>query len=682
MEEVVAKLPKDEGDVEGGELGEEGGMESWDAVLDMVNTLWDDDGWEKGGAAGAGEGDADSLSGSLQRWPLLRPPVGFGGSHPPSSAASELSLTELERRARELDSDLEHLDLSQPHRDTQDGYPLLEPQRERADMYQTHPGPQRDKAPLLSGVGSRSQVTLELSAMASPATDTDKSPAEWSTRSTGTSTVGTSSTKEDSSPDSNLTLESDSSGVFLSLSNQSQEEAGSDSDQPISGSDLGSSSTSLEKDGDDGGLKEWGREESSELQWCYPSLLNTSTQEDVEDVEKEEEAPETMGGYEEKELEEDGRKAGKIGKVSIIKTQREHSVIRGSMIPISQQSEEIPPRKKVTLMGLESPLPLSPTKQPIKHFLDPSQKPIRTSGLDCGDLDPFVQSDSFVYLAVSARPGSKGEPTMATNIPPHENKKVTVQQHSESTKTYVDQPNTEQATKPAFLGPQKPEEGDFLCTDSFVYLAAPACLLLGPAGSTSYSGKESDSESSGSGPVDVSVLGCGSVAGDSDWDSDLSDSDPRSSRISASGTKSSGVARPKRLPTEPDWDLFGEATEPEVLSDLFTEQDRNNNGSAGKVTEVSTSMAAAPSQPATSPTKTSVSGAAVNDQEGNLAVQAGPEVSLHRQQKRKGQGVNVVRIGKALRTGKRRDLWTLPVIFLLIITLIVILGVICDRKGC
>lgn len=152
LEDVVAKLKKEECDVErgeGGTFGEEGGMETWDAVLEMVTTLWDD-GWEKGGAGGGG--DTDSFSGSLQRWPLLRPPIGFGGSHPPSSAASELSLTELERRARELDSDLEHLDLSQPHRDTQDLYQtLLEPQRERADMYQTHPGPQREKAAVLTG---------------------------------------------------------------------------------------------------------------------------------------------------------------------------------------------------------------------------------------------------------------------------------------------------------------------------------------------------------------------------------------------------------------------------------------------------------------------------------------------------------------------------------------------------
>lgn len=145
---VAAPLKTEPGETEGGDGGtEEGDIESWDEVLEMVTTLWDD-GWDKGRT---GEDDTDSISGSLQCWPLLRPPVGFGGSHPPSSAASELSLTELERRARELDSDLEHLDLSQPNQDMLDLYQMpTEPQTER-DMYQTHPGPQREKAALMTG---------------------------------------------------------------------------------------------------------------------------------------------------------------------------------------------------------------------------------------------------------------------------------------------------------------------------------------------------------------------------------------------------------------------------------------------------------------------------------------------------------------------------------------------------
>lgn len=257
-----------------------------------------------------------------------------------------------------------------------------------------------------------------------------------------------SSNKEDSSPDSNLTLESDSSGVFLSLSNQSQEDAGSDSDRPISGSELGSSNTSLEKDGDETGLKEWGREESSELQWCYPSLLNTSCYED---------------GV--------GQESGR--------GQDEQADIK------APQREEPPTRKKVTLMGVDPPL--SPSKQHIKHLIDPYQKPLRSSGLDCGDVDPFVQSDSFVYLAVSARPPSKGEAAGVKEISTQEAKQPNVKKQTESPEVLSEKPTMD--PKLMFVGPQTLEEGDFLCTDSFVYLAAPACLLLDPTGTTSYSGK-------------------------------------------------------------------------------------------------------------------------------------------------------------------------------------------------
>lgn len=267
----------------------------------------------------------------------------------------------------------------------------------------------------------------------------------------------------------------------MSLSNQSQEEAGSDSDQQISGSDLGSSTTSLEKDGDDGGLKEWGREESTELQWCYPSLLNTSLQEDIGDGEREEAE---CGQNEVDEERGNDEKCQRIIKVPL-----DHTDIEDSIALKDTKSEGKPPRKKVTLMGSESPLPLSPSKQPTKHHLEPHLKPTRSSGLDCGDLDPFVQSDSFVYLAVSARPGSQVEATTETEIPNYDTKQQSVQQYPESQKTYLTQSRPEGDNKPIHLGPQKPEEADFLCTDSFVYLAAPACLLLDPTGTTTYSGR-------------------------------------------------------------------------------------------------------------------------------------------------------------------------------------------------
>lgn len=230
-------------------------------------------------------------------------------------------------------------------------------------------------------------------------------------------------------------------------------------------------------------LKEWGREESAELQWCYPSLLNTCSQEDFEGERVE---AGLVNTDEERREGKDGRKGGKMGVVSIIRSPLEQTVIKSS---VTLQSEDMPPRRKVTLMGLESPLSLSPSKKPVKHFLDPNQKPIRTSGLDCGDIDPFVQSDSFVYLAVSARPGSKGEVPTVTEVSTQHVKQDSIQHHTDSMKMNMELPNPETDTKVTHLVPQKPEEGDFLCTDSFVYLAAPACLLLGPPGTTPYSGK-------------------------------------------------------------------------------------------------------------------------------------------------------------------------------------------------
>lgn len=254
---------------------------------------------------------------------------------------------------------------------------------------------------------------------------------------------------------------------------------------------MGSSSTSLEKDGDDGGLKEWGREESAELQWCYPSLLNTSMHEDVDgDFEKEQAECGMTRGDEEKEKDENERRDGKTEIVSI-KSPLRHSHIEDS--PSHNPQRET--RKKVTIMGCDSPLPLSPSK-PVKHLLDPNQKPLRSSGLDCGDLDPFVQSDSFVYLAVSARPATQGEVTTATEVSTYDTKQDLMQTRLsgakpllDSIKTQLDQSNPEHDAKPAHTALQKPEEGDFLCTDSFVYLAAPACLLLGPEGTSPYGGR-------------------------------------------------------------------------------------------------------------------------------------------------------------------------------------------------
>lgn len=142
-----------------------------------------------------------------------------------------------------------------------------------------------------------------------------------------------------------------------------------------------------------------------------------------------------------------------------------------------------------SFLGTDSPLPLSPSEQ----HLDPGQ-PIRRSGLDSSDLDPFVQSDSFVYLAVSPRHSSQADITMVTEVSKFDTHPDPTHTHLDPTHTHPDPPytqsdhsHTQSDPKPTRLAPPHLEEGDFLSTDSFVYLAAPVCLLLGADGTAPYS---------------------------------------------------------------------------------------------------------------------------------------------------------------------------------------------------
>lgn len=122
--------------------------------------------------------------------------------------------------------------------------------------------------------------------------------------------------------------------------------------------------------------------------------------------------------------------------------------------------------------------------------------------------------------------------------------------------------------------------------------------------SLSVCSRNSDSDSSGSGPVDTGVSVCGSAAGDSDWDSDLSDSDPhRPTRATSVGTKPPSGANP----AEPSWDLFGEATEPQVLTELFTEENnKTDGGRKGSTAPVTTSGVTMVTQPVAVATKTAM----------------------------------------------------------------------------
>ncbi|MFT7813234.1 microtubule-actin cross-linking factor 1-like [Arapaima gigas] len=86
---VLQQLEEEE--EEGSETADESG---WEAVLRQVDSLWepllggvDLSGWDP------------QHTGSLGRWPLLRPPAGFGGSEPPSGPGSELGSDDLELEA-------------------------------------------------------------------------------------------------------------------------------------------------------------------------------------------------------------------------------------------------------------------------------------------------------------------------------------------------------------------------------------------------------------------------------------------------------------------------------------------------------------------------------------------------------------------------------------------------------
>ncbi|KAI1894997.1 hypothetical protein AGOR_G00101440 [Albula goreensis] len=128
----------------------------------------------------------------------------------------------------------------------------------------------------------------------------------------------------------------------------------------------------------------------------------------------------------------------------------------------------------------DSPLPLSPSKHEV-----------RGSGLESGDADAFVVTDSFVYLAVSALPPFP-PPSLQESAPP----------------------------SPHLQPRSDPEEADFLSTDSFVYLAAPERHPLAGDGSSAGNSQDSDSDAGQSG-VDFAL---GSTTADSD--SDASESEP------------------------------------------------------------------------------------------------------------------------------------------------------------
>ncbi|KAJ3609551.1 hypothetical protein NHX12_024071 [Muraenolepis orangiensis] len=132
------------------------------------------------------------------------------------------------------------------------------------------------------------------------------------------------------------------------------------------------------------------------------------------------------------------------------------------------------------------------------------------AGLASKDSEAFVISDSFVYLAVSTLPQSPVDGHLSASPPP-----------SPVSKQITSRPVPE----------EDEEEGAFLCSDSFIYLAAPERPQPGPSDGSSAceEAQELDLDSysegtqSGMDGVDFAV---GSMTGDSDWESDDPALDP------------------------------------------------------------------------------------------------------------------------------------------------------------
>ncbi len=413
--------------------------ENWEAVLEMVNSLWDEK-WNE---------DLQSI-GSLRRWPLLHPPSGFGDSQAPSGTSSELGaedMLEIERMNREI---VESQDDDEPQFQFN-----LQTCKCQSNVIVTQPGS-------LKLAHEKVPTSLDLAII-------DGQMGKKYSHS--------------ESPDSNLTLDSDSSGVYMSNPSQTSRE-------DITMSDLGSI-TSFSQ-GEEGKV----------------DVIKTGTYSSIPKTNK----LATLNQKYPFGLRANSIELGRQAFFKEITTKA--TEIQARLKPVGTGSQTLEIHNTVNTSKTDVPLPLSPSKHEAKETL-----------LVKSDADPFVATDSFVYLAVSVMPPTTQEsmtkPALKEPLPPT-----------------------------SFAKPcPYPDECDFLSTDSFVYLAAPDCHLLGTEGHLIYDSKDSESEDSGS---KADFVLASAVGGDSDWDSDLTDSEPEPNS------------------SKPVWDYW-EELEQGVLQELFGE---------------------------------------------------------------------------------------------------------------
>ncbi|XP_041928355.1 uncharacterized protein LOC121693167 [Alosa sapidissima] len=435
--------------------------ENWDAVLEMVNNMWDE----------AWEDQETQLTGSLRQcWPLLQPPTGFGGSQAPSCSNSlvgveDLLDMEMMNKDELKDSKEAKLQALLQHSLSTESQQLekIEKKAVRGIIHVVDKQPEQTATSICLDL-----ITVEAQVLMAE---------EHVNSSLKMSTVN------EESPDSNHTLESDSGVYLTNRSHTSQDDFTVDVDRTLTDIDMGSTS-SLNQVEEIAGDQSCRKEESTAKTYRNKVVIQSSVVGDLLSDPKES----NRGSF---------------------KNPQHRPQFKN---PESWKSEN---KTTVIRAGTDSPLPLSPSK----HMARAS-----TKLLDCGDMDPFVATDSFVYLAVSAKPQE-----LSTTV-------KAVQKEALLSVT---------STRPCL----NPDECDFLSTDSFVYLAAPDCHLMGTEGHSMCSGsKDSDSDEDSGSRVDCAA---GSAVEDSDWDSDLSDSEPEGSSSA-----------------KPGWDLWDEL-EQEVLPGLF-----------------------------------------------------------------------------------------------------------------
>ncbi|KAK7142631.1 hypothetical protein R3I94_012096 [Phoxinus phoxinus] len=418
--------------------------ENWEAVLEMVNSLWDET-WNE---------DLQNV-GSLRRWPLLHPPSGFGGSQAPSGTSSELGAEDM------LEIEKMNLEVVESQDDDEPIFQYnLQTCKGKSNVIVIQPGGHKL-------VHAKIPTSLDLATIdAQMGNKYDHSE----------------------SPDSHLTLDSDSSGVYMSNPSQtSREDITSDNDRPMS--DLGSI-TSL--------IQEEEGKDNVRITGAYSSIPKANQ----------------LATFSKKDPPGLRANSVELGRQAFCKEITSKATeIKARLKPVDKGSltQEI---HNTVNTSTDLPLPLSPSKHEAKETV-----------LVKSDTDPFVTTDSFVYLAVSVLP------------PPQES---------------MTKPALEEPLPPtSFAKPcPYPDECDFLSTDSFVYLAAPDCHLLVTGGHSVY-GDSKDSESEDSGSRADFVM-ASAVGGDSDWDSDLTDSDPEPNSSKAA------------------WDYW-EELEQGVLQELFSD---------------------------------------------------------------------------------------------------------------